>query len=121
MINNSKLSFLHGQIISPSETIQDGFVGISTDGSIDAIQRSQPETELGGTKMDLNGKILIPGMIDIHVHGGFGVSFGEGALAPDLEKYSRFAASHGVTGFLLSITGPNADAITQILKEYVQI
>ena len=121
MKNNSQLSLLHSQIISPSETIQDGFVGISADGSIDAIQRSQPETELGGTIIDITGKILIPGMIDIHVHGGFGVSFGEGELTPDLEKYSRFAASHGVTGFLLSITGPNADAIIRIIKEYVQI
>ena len=60
-------------------------------------------------------------MIDIHVHGGKGVAFGIGDLFTDLEKYSRFAASHGVTGFLLSITGPNAAAITGIIKDYVQI
>ena len=76
----------------------------------------------GGTfRLTYTPDLIIPGLIDIHVHGGFGVIFGTGKLAIDLEKYSKFAASHGVTGFLLSITDPDAAIITQTIKNYVNI
>ena len=90
-------------------------------GSSNRSVLDQQLAESAVKKIDLKGKSLIPGMIDIHVHGGKGVAFGIGDLFTDLESYSRFAASHGVTGFLLSITGPNAAAITGIIKDYVQI
>ncbi len=118
---NSKLFLEYGQIYTPFETIQNGTVGISADGIIETININLPEVETNHKKIDLKEKSLIPGMIDIHVHGGFGVAFGIGKLAPDLEKYSQFAASHGVTGFLLSITGPDAVAIAQTVKDYVKI
>jgi N-acetylglucosamine-6-phosphate deacetylase len=91
------------------------------DGLIQSISAGPAGDESNVKKFDVKGNSVIPGMIDIHVHGGKGVSFGVGELFTDLESYSRFAASHGVTGFLLSITGPNATEITRIIKDYVQI
>lgn len=110
-----------GLIYTPFETIRNGIVGISTDGIIETINSNRPEVETIAQYIDLKGKAVIPGLIDIHVHGGFGVAFGVGELASDLEKYSRFAANHGVTGFLLSITGPDAAVIKQAIKDYVEI
>jgi N-acetylglucosamine-6-phosphate deacetylase len=49
------------------------------------------------------------------------VNFGDGNLALELEKYSSFAASHGVTGFLLSVTGPDSGFITQQINAYATI
>jgi N-acetylglucosamine-6-phosphate deacetylase len=110
-----------GQIITPFETILNSMLGISANGIIESINRNQPKFESSTQKVELKGKTIIPGLIDIHVHGGFGVTFGVGELKSNLEKYSKFAASHGVTGFLLSITGPNMAVITQTIKGYVEI
>lgn len=116
-----KLILENGRIFTPAETLQNGSIGISEEGLIQTISTGSADSGSDVKKVDLKGRSLIPGMIDIHVHGGKGVSFGVGDLFTDLENYSRFAASHGVTGFLLSITGPNAAAITRIVKDYVQI
>lgn len=46
--------------------------------------------------------MIVPGFVDIHTHGAVGVDV-NGAAAEDLEKVSRFAASHGTTSWLCSI------------------
>ena len=120
-MKKAKIILENGQIFTPTETLKKGSVGVSEDGLIQSINAGSAGDESNVKKFDLKGNSVIPGMIDIHVHGGKGVSFGVGELFTDLESYSRFAASHGVTGFLLSITGPNAAEITRIIKDYVQI
>ena len=108
-------------VCTPFETIPYASVGISDSGLINAINRVYSGSKDDDKSGVLNSNMLIPGLVDIHVHGGFGVTFGEGELSSDLEKYSRFASSHGVTGFLMSIAGPNATAITQTIKAYAEI
>ena len=52
--------------------------------------------------VDLDGKMLVPGFLDIHTHGGGGVDVN----AADTEGFaaiSRFFASQGTTGWLCSI------------------
>jgi N-acetylglucosamine-6-phosphate deacetylase len=120
-MNNSKLTLENCRIFTPSNTLPNGSVCISESGKIASISAGAAVADPTLKKIDIKGNSIIPGMIDIHVHGGMGVSFGVGDLFSDLEKYSRFATSHGVTGFLLSITGPNTAEITRIVKEYVQI
>ena len=45
---------------------------------------------------------VVPGFIDTHTHGAVGVDV-NGAAAEDLEKISRFMASHGTTAWQCSI------------------
>ena len=47
----------------------------------------------------LNGKIMIPGLIDIHIHGAAGVDYSN-ATYEDIEKMANFLGSIGVTSFL---------------------
>jgi len=58
------------------------------------------------------GPLIIPGMIDLHVHGGGGRDIMEGGLA--LETMARLHASHGTTGFL-------ATTVTAPYQELVQV
>jgi N-acetylglucosamine-6-phosphate deacetylase len=118
---NSPITINAASIVIPFEIIQNGSVSISKLGIIESCSPVSPETGQPKKSADIEGLTLIPGLIDIHVHGGYGVTFGDGNLASGLEKYSKFAASHGVTGFLLSITGPDASSITSIIKTYVEI
>lgn len=52
--------------------------------------------------VDLGGKLLIPGFLDLHTHGGDGVDV-NAATAGDLAKIGRFFAKNGTTGWLCSI------------------
>lgn len=52
--------------------------------------------------VDLGGKLLVPGFLDLHTHGGDGVDV-NAATAEDLAKIGRFFAKNGTTGWLCSI------------------
>jgi N-acetylglucosamine-6-phosphate deacetylase len=66
---------------------------------------------------------VIPGLIDIHVHGGIGITFGEhiSQLEDELRRYSAWAASNGVTGFLCSVAAQNQDQLVGMVEAYTKI
>lgn len=64
------------------------------------------ETRQGAEVVGLEGAILAPGLIDLHVHGGNGVDTMDGE-AGAIAGLSAFVAAHGVTGFLpTTVTAP---------------
>ena len=66
------------------------------DGRIEAIL--PVGTQIYGERFDATGKIVLPGFIDIHVHGGDGCDTMD-ASAASLETMAGFFAQHGVTGY----------------------
>jgi len=65
----------------------------------------------------------IPGLIDIHTHGGRGITFGENlsTLEGDLRQYSAWAPANGVTGFVASIAAPDAPKLLALVEAYADI
>ena len=60
------------------------------------------------------GRLIVPGFVDIHVHGGGGGSFTTGS-AEDGAAVACFHRRHGTTTLLASlVTGPLADLLRQI-------
>ena len=109
------------RVITPFETETDFVISFDESGNL-LINPKQNAAELADAeKVVFEGGIAIPGLIDVHVHGGHGISFGIGQLREDLEKYSAWAATNGVTGFLLSITGPDRDYISGTIIAYAEI
>lgn len=108
-------------IITPKRTIENGSVIVSDDGRLLYVGEASRAPQSNGECIDAKDKIIAPGFIDIHVHGGKGVAFGMGDLAEGLSTYSKRVVSSGVTGFLCTITGPNADAIYQLIESYVPL
>lgn len=51
--------------------------------------------------IDVGGKFVLPGFIDVHVHGGRGYDFAD--PEPDIEGICRFHASHGTTSLIATI------------------
>ena len=48
--------------------------------------------------IDMSGKIILPGFVDIHIHGGGGGDFSDGN-SDAFDKISAHLAKHGVTSF----------------------
>jgi len=108
-------------IITPKKMIKKGIIVVSEEGRLDYIGEASRAPQVKGQSIDLKDKIVAPGFIDIHVHGGKGVAFGMDNLAEGLTTYSNWVVGSGVTGFLCTITGPNADSIYKLIEDYVPL
>ena len=66
----------------------------------DRIVKLAPAGTLEGDEaIDAAGKYVVPGFVDIHMHGAAGADFCDGA-AEDIATISRYEGSVGVTSFL---------------------
>jgi N-acetylglucosamine-6-phosphate deacetylase len=91
------------RLYTPQEEIRDPLLFIE-DGLISAVS-SRAEREIPKnaavidlTKGDLSGSILVPGFIDIHMHGGAGLDVMRALLA-ELPHLNQFLTTHGVTAY----------------------
>mgnify|MGYP001080644590 CR=1 FL=1 len=111
----------NGSVVLPGGILEDGAVMIDEHGKIAFVGRAHDLPEQAGETLDLGGKILSPGLIDIHVHGGHGVTFDNpDSLAEELRAYSSWVATTGVTGFLPSIIAPSPEELTALILFIVQ-
>ena len=65
--------------------------------------------------LDAHGNMLLPGFIDLHVHGAMGHEVMD-ASASGLEEMARFYASHGVTSFLATTWTASRASILNALQ-----
>lgn len=84
-------------VVLPDRTIEHGTVLIE-DGFIAAVAENDI-SQVGVETLDLSGMTLLPGFIDVHIHGAAGVDVME-ATAEGLAEVSRYLASQGVTAWL---------------------
>jgi dihydroorotase-like cyclic amidohydrolase len=93
----TELTLRNGLVVTPAGLVRGG---LSADGGeIVAIgpSRSLPS---GETDIDVEGKIIFPGVIDPHVHLGIGLEPGQDSFNRELVTESRDAAIGGVTCFV---------------------
>lgn len=95
-----------GKIITPHDLIEDGYVIVNGE----KIEKVGQGNKVKGFKncdiIDARGCVVIPGMIDLHLHGGGGHDVMEGTDEA-LRKIAATHALNGTTGFLATvITAP---------------
>ena len=94
-----------GRIVTPGGVLSPGWIRLAGP-LIDAVgsggARDQPA-------LDLRGQWVLPGFVDMHVHGGGGASFTEGTDS-EARKAAEFHRAHGSTTMLASlVTAPLAE------------
>ena len=70
--------------------------------------------QLDGPHLDGSDCILLPGFIDVHIHGSAGADMMD-ATPESLAAISRFLVRHGVTGFYATtVSAPHADTLAAV-------
>jgi len=107
------MSMLTGaRVVSAAGVINDGFVEIE-DGRIVAVGSGAAVARVATDITDLDGGWLLPGFIDLHMHGGGGhdVTTSATAAAAAVE----FHRAHGTTRTLVSLMAQHVDAMGEQL------
>jgi len=101
----------HASVLTPDKVIENGDVVISGEGQLAYVGDIENAPAVAGPQTDLQGHTVMPGFIDMHVHGGNGIRFDlSGEIATDLLAYAEWVVSREVTGFVCSIGGAQTKA-----------
>jgi len=96
-----------GRVVTPEGVLSPGWILVTGDvigavGPGDGPDQAAPRLPV----IDLRGQWVLPGFVDLHVHGGGGTSFTEGT-ADDARHAAAFHRAHGSTTMLASlVTAP---------------
>ena len=114
--------FHNAQITTPNGDWQPGWLLVEA-GKISAMRPGQPPAFEAGRitrRIDAAGRRLLPGLIDLHVHGAIGHEAMD--ASPDgLREMARYYASHGVTGFLATTWTASGERILAAVKAAAQV
>jgi N-acetylglucosamine-6-phosphate deacetylase len=96
-----------GRVVTPAGVLSPGWIRV-TGSVIDAVGPGAPDEQRssGLPATSLRGQWVLPGFVDMHVHGGGGTSFTQGT-ADDARRAAGFHLRHGSTTIVASlVTAP---------------
>jgi N-acetylglucosamine-6-phosphate deacetylase len=99
VIDGKTLLLKDARLVLPHKVVEEASLLINGDRITRIWERGTMEDVRPDDTLELDGATLLPGFIDIHLHGAVGVDTME-AEAEDLRRVSRFLAQNGVTAWL---------------------
>jgi N-acetylglucosamine-6-phosphate deacetylase len=117
MTTPARLLIHNARLFTPNHPGLTGWL-LAEDGLIRAIGFGKPpdlSADHAVRSLDANGQSLLPGFIDLHVHGAMGHELMD-ASPSGLETMAHFYASHGVTSFLATTWTGSREAIEKALE-----
>jgi N-acetylglucosamine-6-phosphate deacetylase len=108
-----KFALVNGQVILPYEVMVGKAVVIEGNRILDVVDAGSLSREV--RKIDVGGRYITPGLIDIHTHGGMGYTFND-PTAEAFETITRMNASHGVTALLATLAAAAIPDLLQCLE-----
>jgi len=117
---NSPATLLHNAVVcAPQGVLEEGWVLVEG-GLVARVGQGRPPPETGAKRIDVGGRLLAPGLIDLHVHGAVGHDAMD-ATPGTLERMARFYARHGVTAFLATTTTGSPEATMAALRNVAEV
>lgn len=111
----TKYVIANGRIYTENETIEQGYILIEN-GKIIQIAEGEYQGDL--TTIDVKGQHVLPGFIDIHMHGGYGEDAMDASFK-GLKHLSESLLSEGTTSFLATTMTQSDENIIKALKNIV--
>jgi N-acetylglucosamine-6-phosphate deacetylase len=111
----SGLFFHNGTIVLESALLERGAVRVAGERieSVGPVADMRPAAD--DKVIDLGGRFLSPGFVDLHVHGGDGADFMDGT-AEAFRTVCRAHARHGTTSLLPTTTVGRHDQLLTVLR-----
>jgi N-acetylglucosamine-6-phosphate deacetylase len=106
------LAFANGTVVLPDRLLADGRVAVA-DGRITQVDSGTVGP--GDRVVDLDGGYLMPGFVDVHVHGGDGADFMDGTPEA-FRAVCRAHARHGTTSLTPTSTAARPDQTLTFLR-----
>ena len=97
--HNGAMLLTDARVVVPAGVLEPGWV------RVDGARISEVGDEAApadGERLSLAGRTVVPGFVDLHVHGGGGHSM-QSADADEVRAAAAFHLEHGTTGLLVSI------------------
>ncbi len=108
--------FVNAMLVTPSGIIGNGTLRV--DGEI--IEYIGTECMENAETVDVRGRYLLPGFIDIHCHGGGGYDFMD-ASAEEMLAISEYHLKHGTTTLVATTMTDTDEAIFAALERFKQL
>jgi N-acetylglucosamine-6-phosphate deacetylase len=115
----NNLALTGGTVVTPDRLIEDGLV-LAADGLITYVgpaHESEPLTD--STIIEARGKLVLPGLIDTHVHGSHGDDVMLGG-AEGIRRISRALLRYGTTSYLPSTISARHDDLLRAIEACVE-
>lgn len=90
------------------------------DGVIETISNVEDSPSVADQVLDGNGQMLIPGMIDVHIHGADGCDMMDGTTQ-SVEAVSIACARTGCTSFLATSVSSSLEDLLRMIASTVQV
>ncbi|MFE6776847.1 N-acetylglucosamine-6-phosphate deacetylase [Streptomyces sp. NPDC057702] len=118
-----RTSLAGARVVLPTGVVESGVVTVA-DGHVVSAGPAGPDAAGagGGEHLDLPGHWVVPGFVDLHVHGGGGASFSSGTTEESLRAIDTHRR-HGTTTMLASTVTGDLDEVARqahVLSELVQ-
>ena len=110
------------RVVTPDGVLDPGWVLVEGDriggvGSGAAPDGAAPD---GMARASLHGRHILPGFVDLHVHGGGGHSM-QSADADEIRAAVAFHRSHGTTSLVVSVMSAPLDEMLATLRSVAEL
>jgi N-acetylglucosamine-6-phosphate deacetylase len=103
-------------LVAQGQPVGPGWVRLAGD-RITAVGSGAPDRR---PDVDLGDAVLVPGFVDIHVHGGAGAAFPDGDADAALRAV-RFHRSHGSTTMVASLVAAGPDDLLKTVETLAEL
>lgn len=110
---DKQITLKNATVVTPDGVIRKGIIEIES-GRIKQLREESDSKSDDKNAVDLHGKYVFPGFIDLHVHGGGGGSFN--SIDPlDHEKARNYHLQHGTTSMLTTTSTTEFEFLEKVL------
>lgn len=113
-MTNLKTLIKNARVYTPDAVLDNGWIVVNSVGKIDQVGTGEVGAVAFDRTLDAEGAVVLPGFIDVHIHGGNGYSVMDGTYEA-LSGISAFHAKHGTTSFLATTTTGSRERIAAAL------